>query len=117
MTSSPAIPRIDPQVLIAVDGSQPSHMAVRYAQNLTRVIKDMKFVLLYVLPQTPSFMADEAKTDGRMLAKYKKLEAANRERGRIILDRTRSILTEAGVNPDMVETRIKKHFSGLAKDI
>ena len=107
----------DPSVLIAVDGSRPSMAAVEYAARLTRLVPNMEFMLLNVMPQVPPIMKTEAKTDGQMLARLKKLEAANRKKGDEMLAKAKQHLFEKGVTEERIRTKASKRHSGLAKDI
>jgi nucleotide-binding universal stress UspA family protein len=108
---------IEPHVLIALDGSRSSYQAVDYTVHLTGLIPHLNFILLYVLPQTPPIFKSEARTDGRMRSRLKKLEAANREKAQQILDQAKRHLTEHNIAPERIETRIRRRHSGLAKDI
>ena len=117
MTSKTNNQKITPCVLIAVDGSRPSLHAVDYVVSLTGLIPDLRFVLLYILPQPPLFYTAEAKTDGQMRTKLKKLEQANREKAEEILGKARQHLLDHHIEPDRVETKMHKRHSGLAKDI
>lgn len=109
--------KITPCVLISVDGSRPSFHAVDYVASLTRLIPALRFVLLYVLPQPPQLYTAEAKTDGQMRTKLKKLEQANRETADGILEKARQHLLDRHIEAERIETRVRKRHSGLAKDI
>jgi nucleotide-binding universal stress UspA family protein len=109
--------RIAPQVLIAVDGSRESLHAVSYAHHVTRLVPDLKFVLLNVMPQTPPMYTAEARTDAHALARVKKIEAANHQKARESLEKAKDHLLKHDVDPDRIETRIQPRRSGLAKDI
>ena len=109
--------KIAPCVLVSVDGSRPSLQAVDYVASLTRLIPDLKFVLVYILPQPPQLYTVEAKTDGQMRTKLKKLEQANRDAADQILDKARQHLLDRQIEPERIETRARQRHSGLAKDI
>jgi len=104
-------------VLIAVDGSRPSMQAVDYTVHMTRLIKDLGFVILYVLPQTPPLFRKEAETDGQMKRRLKALEKANQEKGLDIVNQAKEHLLSRGIPAERIETRLRKRHSGLAKDI
>ena len=108
---------IEPHVLIAVDGSRSSYQAVDYTVHLTGLIPHLHFILLYVLPQAPPVFKSEARTDGQMRTRLKKLEAVNREKAREVVEAARQHLIEHNIAPERIETRIRKRHSGLAKDI
>jgi nucleotide-binding universal stress UspA family protein len=107
----------DPSVLIAIDGSRPSSAAVEYAAHLTRLVPNMEFMLLNVMPQVPPILQTESKTDGQMRTRLKKLEAANRKKGGEMLEKAKLQLKEYGVPEERIRTKTSKRHSGLAKDI
>ena len=109
--------RIDPSVMIAVDGSKKSLKAVDYAVRMTRLIPGLQFNLLYVLPQIPPFLQSEARTDGAMRKRMKALEAANERKAREILDEAGKHIASQGIESGRVKQLFRKRLSGLAKDI
>lgn len=106
-----------PCVLIALDGSKSSTQALEYAVGLTGIVSDLKMVLMTVMPQTPPLYKAEAKTDGAMLARLRKLEQVNKKKGREILDKARDYLVEKNISPDRIEVRLVSRMNGLAKDL
>jgi len=117
MNTDPSPTEIHRNLLIAVDGSKPSLKAVDYAVHVTRIIHETHFNLVSVLPAIPPILQAEAKTDGAMNLRLKKMEAANRRRAEEILDAARKHLMEHGVDETRILTRVRPRISGLAKDI
>jgi nucleotide-binding universal stress UspA family protein len=109
--------KIAPSVLITVDGSQSSLHAVNYVLHMGGLIPDMKFVLLSIMPQLPPYYVSEAKSDGHMLKKLRKLESLNTQKGHDVLELAKQHLLKHHVDPERIETRLRKYQSGLAKDI
>ena len=110
-------PSIAPSVMLATDGSDSSSRALDYALGMTRLVPDIRFILVNVLPQIPPFLRTEAERDGGVLRKLRQVESANRRKAQEVLEQAREYLRERGIADEQVETRIRPRISGLAKDI
>ncbi|MFH1135894.1 MAG: universal stress protein [Pseudomonadota bacterium] len=109
--------KVEPNILIAVDGSRPALRAVDYALSMTHLIPGLRFTLLYVLPQAPPYLELESRTDQAIRRKLTKLETGNREKARKTLEMAKNRLLDSGLDPDRVDIRIRPRISGLSKDI
>ena len=117
MSEFDEIQKVEPNILIAVDGSRPAMQAVDYALNMTRLIPELRFTLLYVLPQTPPYLEMESRTDQSVRKRLKKLEISNREKAYKSLEAAKRRIMDAGVAPERVDTVTRPRISGLSKDI
>jgi len=117
MTEEPTKEKLNRSVLIALDGSRSAQQAVNYAVHITGFIPGLEFVLIEVLPATPPYLAEEAKTDGKMLTKLTKFHEINRERAMLNLEKARAHLIQHGVTPERIRIKTRPRVSGLAQDI
>lgn len=109
--------KFNPCILLAIDGSRAALQAVNYAAYVTFLIPKLEFVLLEILPPTPPYMADAAKTDGRILAKMKKLKQINTARAVKNLEDARGYLIRHGIEPERIVIKTRPRVGGLAQDI
>jgi nucleotide-binding universal stress UspA family protein len=108
---------MEKKVLIAVDSSRHSENAVRYASEMSRTLKDIKFTLFHVQPAVSQYLLDEARRDPRANAELKKLTMKNSLAAQELLDRYKSRMTEAGVPESDVQLVTRTRSLGVAKDI
>ena len=104
-------------VLIAVDGSRNSLQPARYIARTFGSVPGFKAVLLHVLKAPPSFLTQEAKSDGQALVKLKRMEAKVKGESRAVLDKAGEEMVRAGMPEKRIEKRSIRTTSGLAKDI
>ena len=117
MTEDQAQEKIAPNLLIAVDGSRASLGAANYVLSLLGIIPNMVFNLLYITPMPPPILTTEAKTDGAMRGKLRKLQEAYRKEGEQLLAATKEMFVNHGVAEERVLTTVRSRHAGLAKDI
>ena len=116
MDSSQKDGKIDPCVLLAVDGSPNAFLAVDYAAKMAGLIPNISFVLVHILPQIPPIYQAEADKDPRMRKKLKEIDKVNREKGQKLLDKAKEHLSR-NIPATRVETRLRNRHSGLTQDI
>ena len=62
------------KVLLAVDNTLPSRMAVRYAVQMSKSVSDLQFVLFNVQPMISQFLKDDAKTSASARKQLEKIK-------------------------------------------
>ena len=105
------------KILVAVDDSRPSKLALDYAIQMSTMIPDLHYVLLHIQPMVSLILKEEAQTS--VSARKKKEEISNRNArlGQSLLDRYRSDMTGGGIAPDRIEVMNRARKLGFAKDI
>ena len=108
-------------ILIAFDGSEHSRRTVDYVGSQF-LLKDVKITLFYVLPSVPPQFWD----DGHILT-----TAEKEERHKVIdrwfsnqkmmltplFEKARQVLVEKGVDPGMIETRMRSDVTSVDQAI
>ena len=61
------------EIMIAVDDSRHSKIAVDYAVNIHQAVQDVKFTLMHVQPTISQYLLDDAKTNSQAYAELEKL--------------------------------------------
>ena len=105
------------EVLIAVDDSRHSMIAVDYAIGIHNLLKDIKFTLMHVQPTISGYLLDEAK---KSPAAYSELEEVNRKNAgaaQALLEKYLKRMTAAGIAESALELNTQPRELGVAKDI
>lgn len=105
------------KILLAVDNTRPSEMAVRYAVQMSKSVSDLQFVLLNVQPMVSQFLKDEAKTSASARKELEKVQNRHVQFSQQLLKDHRREMESQGVHPDQIETRTQSRNLGYAKDI
>jgi nucleotide-binding universal stress UspA family protein len=105
------------KVLLAVDNTRPSRMAVRYAVQMSKSVSDLQFILLNVQPMVSQFLKDEAKTSAAARKQLEKVQNRNIQFSQRLLEDYRREMASQGIHPDQIETRTQPRNLGYAKDI
>jgi nucleotide-binding universal stress UspA family protein len=105
------------EIMIAVDDSRHSKIAVRYATNLYPAIKDVKFTVMHVQPTISQYLLDEAKGKPQAYAKLEKLNRKNAESAQLLLDKYKTQMVAAGVTEENLQLKTQPRLLGVAKDI
>ena len=108
---------MEKKLLVAVDASNHSDNAVRYAGEIHQTLEGAKFTLLHVLPAISQYILDEAKRNTRAKSEMDKLMRRHNEAARELLDKSRRKLTDLGVPGENIETASRSRMLGVAKDI
>lgn len=108
---------MEKKILLAVDDSVHSRLAVRYAARMSAVVPGIDFTLLHVQPAVPRFMVDEAKWDLKAQAALAKMAARNLESTNRLLEAHQEDLVRAGVPERAIVTKNLPRSRGAAKDI
>jgi len=98
-------------VLVAVDDSPASERALAYAGTLLGRNAGARVCLLHVAGPLPADLASEHPSDERRDAQAAWMTRA-RDEARPVLESARATLTDAGVEPDAVQTRTVDAPSG-----
>jgi len=105
------------EIMIAVDDSRHSKIAVDYAINIYQAVKDVKFALMHVQPTISQYLLDEARTDSLAYAELEKVNRKNAEIAQELLDKYKAQMVTAGIADDSVQLKSQPRVFGVAKDI
>jgi nucleotide-binding universal stress UspA family protein len=105
------------EIMIAVDDSRNSKIAVQYAVNIQRALTDVKFTVMHVQPTISQYLLDEAKSKPQAYAELEKVNRKNAEAAQRLLDQYKAQMVTAGVAEDRVQLKSQPRMLGVAKDI
>ncbi len=105
------------EIMIAVDDSRHSKIAVRYAVDIYQALKDVKFTLMHVQPTISQYLLDEAKKSPQAYAELEKVNRKNAETAQRLLDQYKTQMVTAGVAEDRLQLKSQPRMLGAAKDI
>jgi nucleotide-binding universal stress UspA family protein len=105
------------EIMIAVDDSRHSKIAVRYAAHLYPALKDVKFTVMHVQPTISQYLLDEAKSKPQAYAELEELNRKNAESAQLLLDKYKTQMVAAGVAEENVQLKTQPRLLGVAKDI
>jgi len=105
------------EIMIAVDDSRHSKIAVRYAVDIYRALKDVKFTVMHVQPTISQYLLDEVKTKPQAYAELEKVNRKNAETAESLLASYKSQMVAAGVAEEHLQLRTQPRKLGVAKDI
>ncbi len=108
---------MEKKLLIPVDQSRSSLMAVRYAVNLSSFVADLHCVLFHVQPPVSLYLKEEAARDMHVRAQLKKITKKNNENAMAVLHDLKSEMTQAGFLEDRIELVTHPRELGLAQDV
>jgi nucleotide-binding universal stress UspA family protein len=108
---------MEKKLLLAIDGSKNSLLALDYVTHLFQCGPDIKIVLFHVLPPIPPIYKEEALMD-RVTQKYlNNWKVKQQEAIETILHRSRERLIKTGWPEDQIEIRAQEKRVGVARDI
>jgi nucleotide-binding universal stress UspA family protein len=105
------------EIMIAVDDSRHSKIAVRYAAHLYPALKDVKFTVMHVQPTISQYLLDEAKSKPQAYAELEELNRKNAESAQLLLDKYKTQMVAAGVTEENLQLKTQPRLLGVAKDI
>jgi nucleotide-binding universal stress UspA family protein len=105
------------KLLLAVDASRHSQMAVRYTGRLLGRDAAVCFDLLNIQPALSDFLVDEARRSAASRRHLDKLSALNAKYARQTLAGLKAVLETLGVSEDRMALHTAPRGLGLAKDI
>lgn len=108
---------MEKKILLAVDGSEPSEQAVRYAANVGLGLPDLGFTLYHVLPPISQTIMDESKSDTAVRKEVELIIQKNREAGQNLMESYRLLMGDFGIDAARVDTKVVDRGEGIAKDI
>jgi nucleotide-binding universal stress UspA family protein len=108
---------MDKKILLAVDNTRPSRMAVTYAVQMSTKIPDLYFVLLHVQPMVSQFLKEEARTSASARRQMEKISGRNIQFAENLLKDYRREMETRGIPSDRIETSTQPRGLGYAKDI
>jgi nucleotide-binding universal stress UspA family protein len=105
------------EIMIAVDDSRHSKIAVRYAANLYPALKDVKFTVMHIQPTISQYLLDEAKSKPQAYAELEKVNRHNAEAARRLLDNYKTQMVATGIAEENLQLKTQPRLLGVAKDI
>jgi nucleotide-binding universal stress UspA family protein len=105
------------KILLAVDNTRPSKLALEYAVQLSTMIPDLHFSLLHIQPMISLFLIEEARTSALARKKMEKISNTNARFGQSLLDEYRSDMVARGIAPDRIDLKSQARRLGFSKDI
>jgi len=105
------------EIMIAVDDSRHSKIAVQYAVDIYRALKDVKFTVMHVQPTISQYLLDEAKSKPQAYAELQKVNRKNAETAQRLLDQYKSQMAAGGVAEADLQLQTRPRMLGVAKDI
>ena len=105
------------KILLAVDNTPPSKMAVRYAAQMSKIVPDLHFVLLNIQPMVSQFLRDDARKSAAARKQLEKVQNKHVQSSQELLKDYRREMESQGIHADQIETRTQPRNLGYAKDI
>lgn len=105
------------EIMIAVDDSRHSKVAVRYAVDIYQVLKNVKFTVMHVQPTISQYLLDEAKSRPQAYAELEKVNRKNAATAQRLLDEYQALMTAAGIAEEHLQLKTQPRRLGVAKDI
>ncbi len=105
------------KIVVAIDNTRPSKLALGYAVQMATRIKDLRFVLLHIQPMVSLFLKEEARTSALARKKMEKISNRNARLAQSLLDEYQSDMIGRGIASDRIEGVTQERRLGFAKDI
>jgi nucleotide-binding universal stress UspA family protein len=105
------------KILLAVDNTRPSKLALDYAVQMSAMIPDLHFVLLHIQPMVSLFLKEEARTSALARKKMEKISNRNAHVAQLLLDEYQGDMAARGILPNRIEGVTQARRLGFAKDI
>ena len=105
------------KILLAVDNTRPSKLALDYAVQMATMIPDLHFVLLHIQPMVSLFLKEEARTSVLARKKMEKISNRNAHLAQSLLDEYQSDMVDRGIASNRIEGVTQRRRLGFAKDI
>ncbi|MBT8364906.1 MAG: universal stress protein [Deltaproteobacteria bacterium] len=105
------------EIMIAVDDSRHSKIAVRYAAHIYQALKDIKFTVMHVQPTISQYLLDEVKSKPQAYAELEKVNRKNAEAARLLLEKYKTQMVAAGIAEQNLQFKTQPRLLGVAKDI
>ena len=105
------------EIMIAVDDSRHSKIAVDYAVSIYQAVKEVKFTLMHVQPTISQYLLDDAKSKPQAYAELEKVNRKNAEVAQHLLDECKNRMVSAGVAEDHFLIKSQPRMLGIAKDV
>ena len=108
---------MEKMLLIAVDDTFHSRKAMEYAAGLGSMVKNLQFTFLNVQPKISEFLLEDAKLDPKAKSALKEITKKNQENSNKILDESKNIIKELGIDESCIKTVSQQQTMGTAKTI
>lgn len=108
---------MEKKVMIAVDDSQHSKNAVRYAATVYHLAREMKFTLMHVQSTISQYLLDEARKDPKAYAALETVNRKNTQAARQLLDAYQEQMMALGIPEGHIEQKTGPKKNSVTKDI
>jgi nucleotide-binding universal stress UspA family protein len=108
---------MEKQILIPVDKTRSSLLAVRYAARAAAFIKDLHCVLFHVQAPVSLYLKEEAARDLQIRTQLKKMLKKNEAAALATLAQLKSEMVDAGFAEDRISLITRPRELGLAQDV
>ena len=105
------------EIMIAVDDSRHSKVAVRYAVGIYQALKDVKLTVMHVQPTISQYLLDEVKSKPQAYAELEKINRKNAETAKHLLENYKNQMVAAGAAEEDLQLKTRPRMLGVAKDI
>jgi nucleotide-binding universal stress UspA family protein len=107
---------MEKKILLAVDGSNHSKDAVKYACKISLLVKDLSYTLFNVQPPV-SWQIQEGAAKDVGVRKLEKINRNNAEEARRFLEEFKTLMVGLGEEEELIDTVTRPRTLGTAKDI
>lgn len=104
-------------LLVPLDDSRASKLAVKYAVQIAEQIKNLSFVLFHVQPAISLYLQEEAGKDLHLRAQLNQRQLKNEAAAMAMLNTHKSEMTAAGIPDDHISLVTRSRQAGLAQDV
>jgi len=108
---------MEKKILIVVDNSIYSKMAVEYAALMDGLIKDSRYILFNVQPTISDYLIRDSHFDKNARMALKRLMDENKHESEKILNESKNIMLTKGIEEERIETATQPRTMDTAKDI
>lgn len=105
------------KILLAVDNSRPSKLAIEYAVDLSAFVPGLNYTLFHVQPMVSLFLEEEARKSSLAKKQLEKVLKRNDQFAHQLLNGYRKDMEAKGIAADRIETITHPRKLGYAKDI
>ncbi len=105
------------KILIAVDKGPNTYRILDYTAEISSVVKDLDYTLMYVQPPINDFMSEEAKQDPKVYAQLTSMKRRNQKESEETLNACKDRLMRKGVEEERIELFTRPRKLGVARDI
>ncbi|OPX34794.1 MAG: hypothetical protein B1H11_10170 [Desulfobacteraceae bacterium 4484_190.1] len=105
------------RITIPLDGSQNALRSLDYLNFIYGPKHNLEIILIYILPQLPSFMTDKTSFDKETWIRIRGVEEKSIQMAERILEQAKNVLIEKGFPEERIKAQYKKQETGVASAI